>query len=92
MLHVNGMQDQFGTVNRSQARRKRWWFAHYQQCIAAIILVTVIVFVRRAISSQLPDEVTTIRNAANLLGLAHRLEQSVLSTQTMEVTWSVLIS
>jgi hypothetical protein len=28
MLHVDGMQDQLRTVNRSQARRKRW-FAHY---------------------------------------------------------------
>jgi hypothetical protein len=53
MLHVNGMQDQLGTVNRSQARRKRW-FAHYPQSIAISALVTVIVSVPGAISSQLP--------------------------------------
>jgi hypothetical protein len=53
MLHVNGMQDQLGTVNRGQARRKRW-FAHYPQSIAISALVTVIVLARRAISSQLP--------------------------------------
>src|SRR5271154_266259 len=47
------MQDQLGTVNRSQARRKRW-FAHYPQSIAISVLVTVTVLVPRPISSQLP--------------------------------------
>src|SRR5277367_4754665 len=54
ILQVNGMQDQLGTVNRSQARRKRW-FAHYPQSIAISVLVTVTVLVPRPISSQLPD-------------------------------------
>jgi hypothetical protein len=46
-----------GTVNRSQARRKRS-FSHYQPSIAISTLVTGIVFIPEAISSQLPDEIT----------------------------------
>jgi hypothetical protein len=68
MLHVNGMQDQLGTVDRSQARRKRW-FAHYPQSIAISALVTVSVLVPEAISSQLPvPQKDAKKDAGVLLG------------------------
>ena len=48
------MQNQLRTVDRSQARRKRW-FTHYVQCAVINVFVTVIVVVPESILSHVPD-------------------------------------
>jgi hypothetical protein len=83
------MQDQLGTVNRSQARRKRW-FAHYPQSIAISALVTVIVLVPRAISSQLPVPARVFRSGLRLITNLIEKAGGVMSGSVSEIEFCTL--